>query len=291
MKNKISIAVILFLSMMQLNGQIYVGAKLGVAPSLISYESLPNHTSRIDIINPLAGLMVEIPIIYGFSIQPEIQYVRRGANLKAINSGEKAKVVIKEGNYFSDYSLDNEAREEDNYNGFAERTEQFKLPDLYENMKIKLSYLEAHLMLKYEFIGGGSGLYVEAGPYYAIGIGSKGTSTLVNGEGKVSSNKELTNIDGSLTENYTDLVASYTDIYRLNFQPFKGYKPDHIYKKSDLGIAVGAGLYRELGAGRMYFDARILMGLQNINNRANTSSTIKGRSLQLSATYLFPLGE
>lgn len=291
MKNIFLLVIMLTLSTYQLYSQIYVGAKVGLAPSLLSYESLPNHKSGLTFFNPMIGVIAEVPIVYGFSIQPEVQFVKRSTNLKAITSGDKAKSVIKQGDYFSDFSLDNLAREEDHYNGSAEPTEQFQLPDLYENMSINLNYLEGHLMFKYEFIGGGSGLYVEAGPYYAIGIGSKGTSTLVNRDNKKSADKQLTNIDGSLTENYTDLINSYTDVYKLNFEPFKGDKAEHVYKKSDLGLAFGAGLYKELGSSRMYFDLRVLMGLQNMNNKPNTSSTIKSRSVQISATYLFPLGE
>lgn len=270
--------------------QIYLGGKLGLAPSIMSYQSLPNHKSSPSWINPLAGVMVEIPIVYGLSVQPEVQFVSRGSNLKAIRSGNKSKALIKEGDYFSDYSLDNLAREEDRDNGFAEQTEQFKLPNLYENIKIKLNYIEAHLMFKYEFIGGSNGLYLEAGPYYSMGISSKATSTLVDSKNKKSSDAQLVGNDASLTENYTDLVKSYTSDYYLNSKPFKGDKKDFHYKKSDLGVAVGAGIYKELDAGRLYFDGRILWGLKNINAKANTSSTIKSRSLQLSITYLYPLG-
>lgn len=57
-----------------------------------------------------------------------------------------------------------------------------------------------------------------------------------------------------------------------------------------MGIAVGAGIYKELDMGRLYFDARILWGLKNINGKANSSASIKSRSAQFSITYLFPLG-
>ncbi len=289
MKN-ILLLLLLIACSFDINAQVYVGAKVGLAPSLLSYQSLSNHKSQISWLNPLAGVMAEFPVIYGFSIQPEVQFVVRGSNLKAIRTGDKAKAVIKEGDYFSDYSLDNLAKEEDRDNGFADQTEQFKLPNLYENISIKLNYIEAHLMFKYEFMGGGNGLYVEVGPYYSIGIGSKGESTLVNPSGKKTSDSQLVNNDASLTENYTDLIKSYTSDYFLNFKPFKGDKKDFTFKKSDLGIAVGAGMYKDLDTGRLYFDGRILWGLKNMNGKANTSSTIKSRSLQISLTYLYPLG-
>lgn len=270
--------------------QVYIGAKLGLAPSLMSYQSLASHKSQPSWLNPIAGVMAEIPIVFGFSIQPEVQFVTRGSNLKAYRTGDKAKAVIKEGDYFSDYSLDNLAKAEDRDNGFAEQTEQFKLPNLYENISVKLNYIEAHLMFKYEFMGGGNGVYVELGPYYSLGISSKGKSTLVNPEGQKTSSTQLTAIDASLTENYTDLIKSYTKDYYLDFKPMKGDKKDFTYKKSDMGLAVGAGLYKDLDFGRLYFDGRLLWGLSNINGKPNTSSTTKSRSLQLSITYLIPLG-
>jgi len=286
---------IFFLCLMALitcsaQAQIYLGGKLGLAPSLLSYQSLPNHKSKPAFINPLAGVMVEIPIVYGLSVQPEVQFVTRGSNLKAIRTGDKAKAIIDEGNYFSDYSLDNLAEEEHRDNGFADEKERFKLPNLYENIKVRLNYIETHLMIKYEFIGGGNGVYVEAGPYYSLGISSKGTSTVVNGAGKKTADNQLIANDASITENYTDLLKSYPNSLQLDSKPFKGDKKDFHYKKSDLGVAVGAGIYKELDAGRLYFDGRILWGLKNINAKANTSSTIKSRSFQLSITYLYPLG-
>ena len=119
---------------------------ISVATSVMSFESQPNHKSNPVIINPLAGVVVEIPIIYGFSVQPEVQFVTRGTNLKAIREGNKAKAIIDEGNYFSDYSIDNLAEPEQRDNGFADEKEQFNLPNLYENIKIKLNYLEGQLM-------------------------------------------------------------------------------------------------------------------------------------------------
>ncbi len=288
-KSILTIMIMTMSCIASLNAQIYVGAKAGLAPSLFSYQSLPNHTSSPSFLNPLGGVMVEIPIIYGFSIQPEIQYVSRGTSLSAIRSGNKAKVIIKKGDYFSDYSEDNEAKEEDRNNGFADPTERFKLPDLYENIKINLGYIESHLMLKYEFIGGGTGLYIEAGPFYSLGISSSATSTLVDSGGKKTSDTQLIAIDGSTTENYTDLIKSYTNSYILNSKPFTGDKKDVIFKKSDLGLAFGAGMYKDFDSGRFYFDGRILLGLANINGKTNTSSTIKSRSLQLSVFYLFPI--
>ena len=56
--------------------------------------------------------MAEIPIVFG-SIQPEVQFVTRGSNLKAYRTGDKAKAVNEE-DYFSDWIiLDNLAKAED----------------------------------------------------------------------------------------------------------------------------------------------------------------------------------
>lgn len=290
MKNILVLIIILTCSSYTLSGQIYVGAKVGLAPSLLSFESQPNHKSKPVIFNPMVGVVVEIPVIFGFSVQPEVQFVTRGTNLKAIREGSKSKAIIDEGNYYSDYSEDNLAEPEQRDNGVADEKERYNLPNLYENIKIKLNYIEGQLMFKYEFIGGSSGLYLETGPFFSMGISSKGKSTVVDQKGKKTSDEQLINSDASITENYTDLLKSYDNDLQLDFKPFKDDRNEFKFKKSDMGIAVGAGLYKELNMGRLYFDARILWGLKNINGKENSSATIKSRSAQLSITYLFPLG-
>ena len=290
MKNILVLIIILACSTSSLFSQVYVGAKVGLAPSLLSFQSQPNHKSKPVIFNPLVGVVVEIPVVFGFSVQPEVQFVTRGTNLKAIREGAKAKAIIDEGNYYSDYSEDNLAEPEQRDNGVADEKERYNLPNLYENIKIKLNYLEGQLMFKYEFIGGSSGLYLETGPFFSMGISSKGKSTVVNQDGKKTSDEQLINNDASITENYTDLLKSYDNDLKLDFKPFKDDRNEFKFKKSDMGIAVGAGMYKELNMGRLYFDARILWGLKNINGKENSSATIKSRSAQLSITYLFPLG-
>lgn len=290
MKNILVLIIILGCSTAPLFSQLYVGAKVGLAPSLLSFQSQPNHKSNPVILNPMVGVVVEIPVIFGFSVQPEVQFVTRGTNLKAIREGNKAKAIIDEGNYYSDYSEDNLAEPEQRDNGIADEKEKYNLPNLYENIKIKLNYIEGQLMFKYEFIGGSSGLYLETGPFYSMGISSKGKSTVVDQNGKKTSGEQLINNDASITENYTDLLKSYDNDLKLDFKPFKDDRNDFKFKKSDMGIAVGAGLYKELNMGRLYFDARILWGLKNINGKENSSATIKSRSAQISLTYLFPLG-
>lgn len=284
--------LLMFLYHTKLSAQIYVGAKVGVAPSILRMENLPNHTTSPTFLNPLAGVMVEIPIIFGFSIQPEIQYVARGTNLKAIREGSKANVVLGEGNYFSDYSLETNYNQHHRDNGFADEYETFKLPDLYENINIKLNYIETHLLFKYEFIGGGSGWFVQAGPFYSLGISSKGTGTLIDGGGsKKSSDFNLISNDASITEDYTDLVNSYPNNMQLSFSPFKGDRASYNFNKADFGLVVGGGMYKELDNGsRLYFDGRILWGTKDFNGRQGTSATIKSRSFQLAVTYLFALG-
>gem|GEM_PF-2142467 len=290
MKNILSIIILMATISAPAFSQIYVGAKLGLAPSLLSFQSQPNHKSNPTFINPLAGVMVEIPIVYGLSIQPELQFVSRGTNLKALRTGNKAKTIIDEGNYFSDYSQDNLAESDDRDNGLADDKEMYDLPNLYENIKIKLNYIEAQLMFKYEFIGGSNGLYLEAGPFYSMGISSKAKSTVVDQNGKKNSDNQLISNDASITENYTDLLKSYPNNLQLDFKPFNGDRKDFNFRKSDMGVAVGAGIYKEMDMGRLYFDARILWGLKNINGKENSSATIKSRSAQISVTYLFPLG-
>ena len=74
---KIIIFSLLLLTSFTIKAQVYLGAKVGIAPSLLSHQSLPNHKSTPMWLNPLAGVIVEIPIVFGFSIQPEVQFVQR----------------------------------------------------------------------------------------------------------------------------------------------------------------------------------------------------------------------
>lgn len=289
--NKIFIAIAVLIGIqMSVKAQIYVGGKVGIAPSMMLMQKNPNHKSSPKILNMLAGVMVEVPIVGGFSIQPELQFVQKGTNLKP-RKGDKAKIVIPAGTYYSDYSIDQEVRAENNDNGLADEKERYTLPDLYENIKINLNYLESQILFKYEFVGGGSGLYVELGPYFAYGLSSKGTGTLVDSKKKKNSEAELIQNDGTTTDNYTDLVKSsnYTSL-KLDFKPFKGDRQEFHYKKFDLGAVVGGGLYKDLGESRLYFDLRLLYGLSNINKVKNSSAKVRNVGAQLSITYLFPLG-
>lgn len=290
---KLAIIVLCFSILSSLHSQIYLGGKVGIAPSYFSFQnSQPNHKGGILIPNIMAGIMMEYPVVYGFSIQPEIQFVQRGSNLKANLKDNKGKVVIPEGNYFSD-NANNQKDDATYHNGLPETGETFKLPNLYENIRIKMNYIEAHLMFKYEMIGSSTGFYFEAGPYYSQGLKAKGSSTLIDKDKKKTSPTQLVAYDAAATQSYTDAVKSFPNvnkINRLDFDPFKEERPEYHLKKSDLGVAAGAGIYKELGVGRMYFDLRFLLGLTDIKQKKVTGSSIKSRSAQLSITYLYPIG-
>lgn len=291
MKN-ILIAIAILISVPFIaSAQIYVGAKVGLAPNMMLIQNNANHKNSPKVLNFLGGVMVEIPIFAGFSIQPEFQFVQKGTNLKAYKTGTKAKVIIPEGTYYSDYTTDPEAKAEDNDNGLANVKETYSLPNLYENIKIKTNYIEGQLLFKYEFVGGETGLYVELGPYYSIGLKSKGAGTLVDAKGKSKSANQLVQTTGINTTSYTDLAKSNpNNKLLLDFDPFKGNRKEYFFKKNDLGLLAGVGLYKELGESRMYFDLRFLYGLSNLNKVVGNSSKIRNIGTQLSITYLFPIG-
>jgi len=250
-----------------------------------------NHKNNPKIFNFLGGVMVEIPVFAGFSIQPEFQFVQKGTKLKAYKSGAKAKVVIPEGTYYSDFTTDPEAKAEDNDNGLANVKETYSLPNLYEDITIKTNYLEGQLLFKYEFVGGGTGLYVELGPYYSLGLKSKGSSTLVDSKGKSKSDNQLVQTNGTNTSSYTDLVKSNPNSkLPLTFDAFKGDRKEYFFKKNDFGVLAGAGIYKDFDESRMYFDLRLLYGLTNLNKVAGSSSKIKNIGAQISITYLYPIG-
>jgi len=304
MKNLILI-ITFFICFQQIGkSQIYVGAKVGISPSFINFENDANHISQLKIGQLLGGIMVEIPVYYGFSIQPEFQFVQKGTRLKAITKGSNAKAIIPAGLYYSDYLLgQTDTDSGTNDNGVADetkdKTEIYSLPNLYENIKISTNYLEGMLLFKYEFMGGNVGFYTEVGTYYDYGLSAKGTGKLVDDQSNTKSNTPLIQLDGNSTKNYTDLIKSHPlDLFKLDFDPFSTessdrqskYRKSYALKNSDFGAVIGGGIYMELGESRMYVDLRYLHGLININQLDLANSKVFNRDFQLSLTYLFPLG-
>ncbi|MBK9024156.1 MAG: hypothetical protein IPL69_09335 [Saprospiraceae bacterium] len=92
MKNILILIIAITLASSSLQGQLYVGAKLGLAPSLMSFESQPNHKSNPIFLNPLAGIMVEIPIVFGFLYNRKFSSSPVEPNLKRFAQAIKQKL-------------------------------------------------------------------------------------------------------------------------------------------------------------------------------------------------------
>ena len=269
-------------------GQIFLGAKAGIAPSFISFpKDSKFEKSNPGLTNMLFGVILEYPVIYGFSIQPELQYVSVSATRKS-NRGKIDNQVWDEGDYYSEFS-------DENRNGVAEKGETFYIPDLYRDLSVKLHYLELPILFKYEFLGGETGYYIEAGPGFSYAIKGSASSRLVDKGGEKDSEKVMFNASGKEEHNFTDLMTTYNDGViggkALNYNPFKENKNTDIeLRKFNMSLNVGGGMYYEMGTGRFYFDLRYAMGIKNLKKNA-VHSKIKTHSIQLSVTYLIPMGE
>jgi len=61
-------------------------------------------------------------------------------------------------------------------------------------------------------------------------------------------------------------------------------------KKTDVGIAAGAGLEFAMGPGSILLEGRYTWGLTNLNESDNESESLKNRSAFFAAGYSIPLG-
>jgi hypothetical protein len=266
-----------------INAQLYYGVKLGVSPS--TYTITEDFTYNIQPIpfNFLAGISVEYPIYYGFSVQLDAQYTQRRGNFKSTFE----RRAMAGGTFFSDFLTDNDVNSNDN--GQSEEGERFFIPDLYDNYRLTAGYLENHLMLKYEFMGGDRGYYIQAGPFFSIGLHANMQRKLSDKNGSFeNTNVTMIRADGRRTSNFNALLSSYdtNNLLRLETNPFNERESVFDMSSTDFGLAFGGGMYKELSSGRLYFDARFLLGSQNLLKDEDFNK-LRSMALQLSVMYMF----
>jgi len=285
-KNK-SFVIALALSSMSsiIYGQLYYGIKLGLSPSTYTVAEDINYKTSPAIFNLLGGVSLEYPIIYGLSVQADVQYTRRSGYFKS----DLSRQAIAGGTFYSDYLTDIDITS--NNNGVGESNERFSLPNLYDNYTLRVGYIENHIMLKYEFMGGDKGYFIQAGPYFGIGLSASMAKTFTDDKkSKENSSGTLIRADGRKTNNYNAVLSSYdkSDLLKLETNPFEERSAIFDMSKVDVGIAVGGGMYKELGSGRMYFDGRFLLGTSNLF-KDEEFNKLKSLAFQLSVMYMFTL--
>ena len=296
-------------------GQVYLGLKAGLAPSTLSIQ---NPDSKIDKktkwLNYLGGLVLEYPVIAGFSIQLEAQYTSKGYRL--IANPERSTPFLEAGYYFSDYIDENQVNNI-NDDGVVQQNEAFFLSDLYKDKNIILHYIEIPLLFKYEFVGNLLGYYVEIGPYYARGIkgiGEISIKDIIGNKEFIASDiqKEYPDVssdylripigrDGSDAFVYDFLVESYLQqVERKDFFEFDSFDQSRKSNKSeqlvttdylnrnDIGFNIGGGIALDMGESRFYFGLRYAYGTFNLGD--SKQNVHRNHSFQASATYVYPFG-
>lgn len=271
--------------------QVYIGGKLGTGPSFYGFPGKTGESAEFEknapkILNFIGGLVVEYPLFAGFSAQAEIQYMTKGARRKDNRSEDPAYF---QGYYFSDISP---STEDANRNGIAEEGETFYLPNLYRDIELNLKYLDIPILFKYEFFGGNQGFYVEAGVHYSLGLSGTVAAEMKDIGNDKESESALYDWTGVEVYNYSDLLQTYpvSDYLMLSYDAFKANEELHL-KKNEFGLILGGGSYFEMGMARLYVDLRYVHGLSNLNAQANQQSTkMSSKSIQLSASILYPLG-
>ena len=151
--------------------------------------------------------------ILWFLHSTELQYVRRSVEKIA---NRKIDPAINGGYYFSDSG-------DQNRNGIAEEDEIFFLPDLYENIKLKLEYLELPVLVKYEFFGGTYGLFVESGIHLGYSFGGVVISRMVSKDKKMNQIQDLLTSEGSEVYSFSDLLSTYDtpEGLGISYSPYK----------------------------------------------------------------------
>ena len=266
-------------------GQLYYGVKLGLSPSTYTISEDFSYKIQPAPLNFLAGISLEYPVYYGLSLQLDVQYTQRKANFKSTFERRS----LSGGTYFSDFLT--EADINSNDNGQSESGERFSFPDLYDNYKLSAGYIENHLMIKYEFMGGDKGYYIQAGPFFSIGLHAGMQKNFTDKSGKVdNANGTMIRSDGRRTSNYNTLLSSYDteNLLKLQTNPFNERESLFDMRNSDFGLAFGGGMYKEMSSGRLYFDGRFLFGTSNLF-RDDDFNHLKSMAFQFSIMYMFTL--
>ena len=148
---------------------------------------------------------------------------------------------------------------------------------VYDNIDESLNYLEVPLLLKYEFLGGSYGFHILGGPVISFGLSGK---------------EEIT-----LTDEFGTILNDQLPDFDFDFDLDFGSTSSDTYQGLDFGAAIGAGMYFELGSGRLLIDLRYVLGLANMYDdefRFKGFVELQGEeqfnsSLQFSLGYAIPV--
>ncbi len=132
--------------------------------------------------------------------------------------------------------------------------------------KMRINYIALPAMAKGKFSAGKVRLYVMGGPQVAYAI-----------DGKVKAKETLTINGESETEESSESIDW----------------DDSALTRFDFSLVFAGGLELPLGPGAVIFDARYLLGLQNLNKEKDDlfDQKIYNRGIGLSAGYRIPLGK
>jgi hypothetical protein len=302
--------------------QIYVGPKIGGSLNLFSTKGEivdDIYDSKIRI-GYTAGITADIPLISGLSIQTEILYTKSQYRFNETNFPNFLISVTSTEAYGTAYDVDL----------LTGQVTQFS-----ESPSVALSWdriyniqsIDIPLLIKYEFLGGSLGYFVEVGPVFSIGIGGNIDGLIKDSGGSQTADSFLRNLSTGIEEsrNYEIWLESH-DRSNLNPQQIQllqsqGFTiiPSDIdleelsfdggliapFRQLNMGFGIGGGTYFETGYGRFYLSIRYVRGMRNFWNESFTSFRPRSlggsgsdyeafdtrtNNLQLSVSYAFPLG-
>lgn len=125
------------------------------------------------------------------------------------------------------------------------------------SVKTRFNYLQLPVLAKAKFGSDAFGFNIVAGPHLGFGIGDITTEAEVLGEKE----KESSSWD------------------------------DAEFKRLDFGVTGGVGISFAAGPGRLGLDARYQLGLGNLISEPEGSEKASNRNMQLSLSYIIPLGQ
>lgn len=309
------------LSLTMAHAQIYIGPKVG--------GSLNRFSLRGDDVTDLysaktragftAGIVIDIPLTSGLSIQPEVLYSQFTYFMEDPRSYNF---------YLGDYSpIGGGLYAIGTQTDYPENIADSRSFELFWDESYSISSLEVPVLIKYEFIGSSFGYFFEVGPSFSIGLNGRANDIIRDREGNESADDFLSNIiDGEpdVSKNYERWIESHNrnagsaenrDFLRQQgFLLTQGDFDDEFefrnngsspFKTLNIGIAIGGGIYIETGLGRAYLGVRYIRGLSNFwNDRYSPfqfsfsnqrrldyeAFDTRTNNLQLSVSYAFPLG-
>lgn len=124
------------------------------------------------------------------------------------------------------------------------------------SVKTRFNYLQLPVLAKAKFGSDAFGFNIVAGPHLGFGIGDISTEAEVLGE------KEKESVSWDEAE----------------------------FNKFDFGVTGGVGISFAAGPGRLGLDARYQLGLGNLIGEPEESEKASNRNMQVSLSYIIPLG-